>query len=189
MKRQFVPSTRRRGPVLALIAILQGLFWPQRWLFGMGAFLKVVMTPPRVAFAMIDNNLFFRSTTDSVTSTETSSWVAINGTPAIGLPVTAIIPKGSIGDTLALDLQFSTDASNSDPSVSMRLFFLASRTEAYTTSRRITRRIGGVRRKYARTILTVAGTSPDFGAIQLFVDDAHRLDNYQTVGVNSTAAD
>lgn len=184
--RRLIESTRHSGVALAVIALIQGLLWPQRMLL---AFARVILAPPVVAHAMRDNNLFFRSTTDSVTATETSGWVAINGTPAIGLAITAIVPKGSIGDTLAADLQFSTDASNSDPSVSMRLFFLASRTQAYATSRRFTRRIGGVRRKYARVILTVAGTSPDFGAVSVMVDDPRAQDNYLTQGVNRTDAD
>lgn len=128
---------------------------------------------------MRDVNLFFRNTTDSLTATETSAWVAIMGTPAAGLPIFVEVPKQSVGDTLAITLQFSADGTNSIPGESLQLDQLASTTVAITDGVTMRKVIGGYRRKYARLILTVAGTSPDFGAVRAGVDqvglDQNRL--------------
>lgn len=111
---------------------------------------------------MRDNNLLFRDTTASLTETETSAAIEINGTPLKGMAVVLNVPKKSIGDTLQLTLQHSTNGSTWTTLLTAET--VASVTEASTVPFKITRRFN-TRNKYAKVILTVAGTSPDFGAV------------------------
>lgn len=129
---------------------------------------------------MNDANLFFRDTTASLTGTETSSALAINGTPAGGLAIIVEIPKGSIGDTMQVTLQHSTDDSTYTTLVACET--VASQTEAVTTPRKIVRRFY-TRAKYVKTVTTVAGTSPDFGAVSIRVGDMDQW-NDLAVGQN-----
>lgn len=118
---------------------------------------------------MYDSNLAFRNTTDSLTQTETATGIAINGTPAGGLALVIIIPKKSIGDTMQVTLQHSTDDNTYTNLVVDET--VASVTEASTVSERRVKRFY-TRNKYVRTVTTVAGTSPDFGAVKLLIHDA-----------------
>lgn len=117
----------------------------------------------RVAHAIFDANLMFRDTTDSLTATETSSWLTINGTGVNGLCLVMDVPKKSVGDTMQVTLQFSGDGSNVDESYAVET--VASVTEASTVPFKIVRPFK-TRFKYVRTVTTVAGTSPDFGVVK-----------------------
>ena len=132
--------------------LIVGLAWP-------------LAAPPKgnVAHAMFDANLLFRNTTDSLTATETSSWLTINGTGVDGLCLVMDVPKKSVGDTMQVTIQFSEDGSNVRESYAAAA--VASVTEASTVPFKIVRPFK-TRFKYVRTVTTVAGTSPDFGVVQ-----------------------
>lgn len=117
---------------------------------------------------MRDNNLFFRNTTASLTATETSSGLAINGTPAGGLAVVIDVPKKDVGDTVQFKLQHSTDdLTYTDLGV---FETIASVTATVSTPTKLVRRFH-TRNKYVRLLSTVAGTSPDFGAVKAYIGD------------------
>ena len=128
---------------------------------------------------MYDANLQFRNTTASLTETETSSAVEINGTPADGLAVVLEIPKKSVGDTLALTIEHSSNNSAWTTLVSAET--VASVAEASTVPFRIVRRFY-TPLKYVRTVLTVAGTSPDFGVAKGRIGHRHL---WQKVGLGA----
>lgn len=111
---------------------------------------------------MRDANLLLRSGTTDLTATETTAGVIINGTPAGGLACVMIVEKKSIGDTLQLKVQHSTDDSTYTDLVTDET--IASVTEASTVSFRRVKRFH-TRNKYVRAELTVAGTSPNFGGV------------------------
>lgn len=146
-------------------------------------FFRVLVAPPNVAYGIYDNNLAFRSTTDSLTQTETSSALTLNGTPAGGLALVIDIPKQSIGDTMQVTLQHSTD--NSTYTNLLVIETVASTTAAITTPKRLVRRFHS-RAKYYKTVTTVAGTSPDFGAVGIRVGDMEQW-NHLAVGQNPTS--
>ena len=126
---------------------------------------------------MFDNNLFFRTSgAGSMSSTETSSAITINGTPIGGLSVNVIIPKRDVGDTVQVTLQHPTD--NSTYTTLYAFDTVASITATNTTAIRL-RQLVNTRAKYLRTVSTVAGTSPDFGAVQIFLGDRDYPNNYQ----------
>lgn len=128
-----------------------------------------------------DSNLQFRSTTDSLTATETSSAVSIpGGTPIEGLALVIDVPKKSAGDTMQVTLQHSTDDSTYTNLVVTET--VASVATASTVPFRIIRRFH-TRNKYLKTVTTVAGTSPDFGAVQIRIDNAS-VQNDLAVGAN-----
>ena len=121
---------------------------------------------------MFDNALFLRTSgAGSLTATETSSGVAINRTPQGGLACVINVPKQSIGDTVTAKLQHSTDDSTYTDLINFEV--VASTTAAITTSS-----------KYVRTVLTVAGTSPDFGAVTVMIGDRDQWNNI-SVGANA----
>lgn len=125
---------------------------------------------------MFDNNLFFRTSgAGSMSSTETSSAITINGTPIGGLSVNVIIPKRDVGDTVQVTLQHSTD--NSTYTTLYAFDTVASITATNTTALRLRHRVN-TRAKYLRTVSTVAGTTPDFGAVQIFLGDRDMANNY-----------
>lgn len=133
---------------------------------------------------MNDNNLFFRTSgAASLTETETSAALTINGTPAIGLTLIVDVPKQSIGDTMQVDLQHSTNNSTWTRLLSMET--VASVTAAITTSIQL-RRLFHTRNKYVRTVITVAGTTPDYGAVVARVVNAQQW-NVRGVGQNATS--
>ncbi len=130
-----------------------------------------------------DSQLQFRSTTDSLTQTETSSAVSIpGGTPIDGLALVIDVPKKSIGDTMQVTLQHSTD--NSTYTNLLTIETVASVTAASTVPFKITRRFN-TDNKYLKTVTTVAGTSPDFGAVQIRIGDDDNWNNL-AVGANVT---
>jgi hypothetical protein len=114
-----------------------------------------------------DANLMFRATSASLTATETSS-LTIDGTPADGLALVIDIPKQSVGTTLRPTLLHSTDGTTY--TTLLTIDTVASVTAAITASKRIVRRFH-TRLKYVRLILTVAGTSPDYGTVSAAIED------------------
>lgn len=119
---------------------------------------------------MFDNNLFLRTTgAASLTQTETATGIAISGTPLKGLSLVVGVPKLSIGDTMQVSLQHSTDDSTYTTLLNMET--VASVTAADSTSKIYIRRFA-TELKYVRSVITVAGTSPDFGAVWAAVGDS-----------------
>lgn len=119
---------------------------------------------------MFDANLFLRTTgAASLTETETATAVDISSTPLKGLSLVVGIPKQSVGDTVQVNLQHSTDNSTFTNLISMET--VASITAALTTSLILIRRFA-TELKYVRTVITVAGTSPDYGAVWAAIGDA-----------------
>ena len=131
-----------------------------------------------------DSNLQFRSTTDSLTTTETSATVSIpGGTPIDGLALVIDVPKKSVGDTMQVTLRHSTDDSTyTDLLVTETV---ASVATASTAPFKIVRRFF-TRNKFLKTVTTVAGTSPDFGAVQIRIGDDD-VQNDLAVGANVTS--
>lgn len=133
---------------------------------------------------MNDSNLFFRTSGSvSLTQTETTSGIAINGTPAIGLALVVDVPKVSVGDTMQVILDHSTD--DSTYTTLEALETVASVTVASTVPFKLTRRFY-TRNKYIRTRILVAGTSPDFGAVVVRVTDSDQW-NILKVGQNAAS--
>jgi len=132
---------------------------------------------------MNDNNLFFRTGgVGSLTATETSATITINETPIDGLALKVVVPKQSVGDTVQVTLQHSTD--NTTYTNLLALDTIVSSTVAITSS---VRQIGRfvTRAKYVRTVTTVAGTTPDFGAVQIFLGDRDFANNYKTTAATA----
>lgn len=118
---------------------------------------------------MLDNNLFLRTSgAGSLTATETATAVRIKSTPQGGLALRVIVPKQSVGDTIQVTLQHSTDNSTFTNLLVMET--LASVTVAVTASLELTRRFM-TQAGYVRTVTTVAGTSPDYGAVVIALGD------------------
>lgn len=135
------------------------------------AFWRSAFAPPRVAHAIYDSNLFFRTSgAGSLTATETSSTLTINGTPTTGLALVIDIPKQSVGDTMQVTLRHSTDDSSYTDLLPLET--LASTATAITTPVKYVRRFH-TRLKYVKTVTTVAGTSPDFGAVVIRIGDTN----------------
>ena len=132
---------------------------------------------------MFDNNLFFRTGgAGSMTSTETSSAITINETPIDGLCLVVAIPKRDVGDSLQVTLQHSTD--NSTYTNLVVLDTVAS--VAATNTNPITLRQRFVTRaKYLKTVTTVAGTTPDFGAVNIMLGDEDGPNNYAVTAATS----
>ena len=131
-----------------------------------------------------DSNLQFRSTTDSLTATETSAAVSIpGGTPIDGLALVIDVPKKSVGDTMQVTLRHSTDDSTYTDLVVTET--VASVATASTVPFKIVRRFH-TRNKYLKTVTTVAGTSPDFGAVQIRIG-TDNVQNDTAVGANVTS--
>ena len=131
-----------------------------------------------------DSQLQFRSTTDSLTGTETSAAVAIpGGTPIDGLALVIDVPKKSVGDTMQVTLRHSTD--NSTYTDLLVTETVASVATASTVPFKIVRRFN-TGNGYLKTVTTVAGTSPDFGAVQIRIGDDDN-DNRLAVGASDTA--
>lgn len=131
-----------------------------------------------------DSQLQFRSTTDSLTQTETSAAVSIpGGTPIDGLALVIDGPKKSAGDTMQVTLRHSTD--DSTYTDLMVIETVASVAAASTVPFKIIRRFH-TRAKYLKTVTTVAGTSPDFGAVQSRIGDDD-VSFFLGVGANITS--
>ncbi len=133
---------------------------------------------------MFDNNLFFRTGgAGSMSSTETSSALTINGTPIDGLCLVVAIPKRDVGDTVQVTLQHSTD--NSQWNNLVVLDTVASITATNTNPITLRQRFH-TRAKYVRTVSTVAGTSPDFGAVNIMLGDDDAPNVYTTTPATSS---
>jgi hypothetical protein len=132
---------------------------------------------------MWDSGLFLRTSgVASLTETTTGTGVAINRTPTAGLACAVIIPKMATGDTVRVKLQHSTDDSTYTDLVSFET--VASITVARTTSAKFVRRFA-TELKYVRYEATVAGTSPDFGAVVVVIGDR---DQWNNIAVAAPAA-
>ncbi len=140
--------------------------------------------PQRLAHAIYDSQLFFRTSgAGSLTATETSATLTIDGTPAIGLALVINVPKKSVGDTVQPILDHSTDNSTFTPLVALET--VASVTEASTVPFQLVRRFH-TRNKYVRLRWLVAGTSPDFGACTAMINDGSQW-NILKVGQNAAS--
>lgn len=131
-----------------------------------------------------DSNLQFRSTTDSLTATETSATVTVWG--ARNMSVVIDVPKKSTGDTMQPTVQVSTDGTTwSDHLV---IETVASVTAGGNPGNpfKIIRQLDFHGNKYSRLVTTVAGTSPDFGAVQARLTTA-LAQNRLGVGQNATS--
>ena len=118
---------------------------------------------------VFDAGLFLRTSgAGSLTETQTSAGVAVKGTPGIGMSCVLIVPKQSVGDTLAVKLQHSTDDVTYTDLQNFDL--IASTTVAITTSSKYVRRFA-TEYKYVRSVATALGTSPDFGAVVIAIGD------------------
>lgn len=126
---------------------------------------------------MFDKNLFFRNTTANLTATETSAVITVNETPISGLSLNVIVPTQSVGDTMQVALKHSTDNSTYTTLIDMDV--VASVTQTVTTPMMFRKRFA-TRLKYLKTVITVAGTSPDYGAVQVFIGDLDWVNNYTT---------
>ncbi len=127
---------------------------------------------------MFDNNLRLRTAgAGSMTSTETATAIAINATPINGLSLVVKIPKQGLGHTLTVKVQESTDNSTFKDLVNFDL--LASLTASSTIPVTLRRRFH-TELKYVRTITTVLGTTPDYGAVVIDIGDYDNRNNYTT---------
>ena len=135
---------------------------------------------------MRDNNLLVRDTTASMTDTETSSWFNIGGgtvnagSGPIGMSLVVNVPKQSVGDLITAKLQVSTDGSTAQANEEIEILTVASTAAAVTTA---TQFVKPFRTKYdyARVEWTVAGTSPDFGAVEAHFASGQLQDNKLSV--------
>lgn len=135
---------------------------------------------------MFDNDLFLRTTgAGSLTATETSAGVAIKGTPLKGLAAVVNIPKKSVGDTVLAKVQHSTDNVTYTDLVSFET--VASVTAASTTPIQLVRRFA-TELKYVRVELTVAGTSPDFGAVSVVIGNADQWNRLPVAEITDPTA-
>ena len=134
---------------------------------------------------MNDANLFFRNTTDSLTQTETSSALDIGGTPAGGAVFFMHVPKQSQTDTIVAKLLFSTDDSDYTDEDTITIAIVSATATAVTAGRSIRRRFH-TRYRYVKLELTVAGTSPDYGAVRAGVNIGPD-NNFLGVGQNAAS--
>jgi len=107
-----------------------------------------------------DTLLMLRTSDDgSLTTTGTCSGVEINGTPADGVTAKVVVPAAASTTTLVVEVQVAdTDADGSYATVAQ--------SEAISATGEYSIRFA-TRRKYARGQYSVAGTSPDFGAVEV----------------------
>ena len=135
---------------------------------------------------MFDNDLFLRTTgAGSLTATETSAGVAIKGTPLKGLAAVVNIPKKSVGDTVLAKVQHSTNDATYTDLVSFET--VASVTVASTTPIQLVRRFA-TELKYVRVELTVAGTTPDFGAVSVVIGNADQWNRLPVAEITDPTA-
>ena len=105
-----------------------------------------------------DTLLMLRKSADgSLTTTGTCEGVEINGTPANGATAKVIVPSAVATTTLVVEVQVAdTDADGSYETVAQ--------SETITATGEYDIRFA-TRRAYARGQFSVAGTTPDFGAV------------------------
>jgi len=107
-----------------------------------------------------DTLLMLRKTTDgSLTTTGTCAGVGIYGTPVKGMAAKIVVPTAAATTTLLAELQAAdTDADGSYATIAQ--------SESITAAGEYAIRFA-TRRTYVRAKFSVAGTSPDFGAVQM----------------------
>lgn len=117
---------------------------------------------------MRDSQMYLRSTTASLTSTETSAAFTVGPTPLDGLNCVVIVPSQSSGTTLDVTLQESTNGSawNTFTTFSMLASTTVTTSPAVVQARRFQSRC-----TQFRSVATVAGTSPNYGDVQIYLDD------------------
>lgn len=117
---------------------------------------------------MRDSQMLLRSTTANLTSTETSAAFTMGPTPLDGLNCVVVVPQQGTQTTFDLTLQDSTD--NSHWNTFLTFETLASNTQAVSTPVMQARRFQTLG-QYIRSVVTVAGTSPNYGAVEVWLDD------------------
>lgn len=107
-----------------------------------------------------DTLLMLRKSADgSLTTTGTCDGVEINATPADGVTAKVVVPAAVDTTTLLVEVQVAdTDADGSYATVAQ--------SESISATGEYCIRFS-TRRKYARGKYSVAGTTPDFGAVQV----------------------
>jgi len=100
-----------------------------------------------------------RSADGSLTTTGTCDGVEINGTPSDGVTAKVVVPSAVDTTTLLVEVQVAdTDADGS--------YVTVAQSEVLSATGEYSVRFH-TRRKYARGQFSVAGTTPDFGAVQV----------------------
>ena len=115
-----------------------------------------------------DANLVLRDGSTNLKATETTSALDIKGTPLKGLACRVTVPQASgTSPTLDVKVQDSDDGTNWDD-----LVVFPQITQAGTYRRQV-----ATPRRYVRAVLTVGGTSPNFGGVrvELGLPDAFRV--------------
>jgi 5-hydroxyisourate hydrolase-like protein (transthyretin family) len=114
----------------------------------------------QLAGGVFDTLLMLRTSGDgSLTTTGTCSGVSIYGTPASGATAKVVVPAAASTTTLIVEIQVAdTDADTSYATVAQ--------SEVITAAGEYDIRFA-TRRRYVRSKHSVAGTSPDFGAVQI----------------------
>lgn len=117
---------------------------------------------------MRDSQMFLRSTTASLTSTETTAAFTGGPTPLDGLNCYVLVPSQSAGTTLQATLYDSTNGSAWNPVATFTT--LASTTLTTSPPVMQARRFSSICTQF-RAVITPAGTSPNYGAVQVWLDD------------------
>lgn len=118
---------------------------------------------------MRDSNLILRSSTaGTLTSTETSAAFTGGPTPLDGLRCVALVPSQSSGTTLQISLQESTDGTTY---TTFETFTLLASTTVTTSPAVMQARPFSSMCPNIRSVTTVAGTSPSYGGVQIWIDD------------------
>lgn len=109
---------------------------------------------------VFDTLLMLRRASDgSLTTTGTYSGVEINGTPADGATARIVVPAAAATTTLIVEIQVAdTDADAS--------YVTVAQSEVISAAGEYCVRFS-TRRDYARANVSVAGTTPDFGAVEI----------------------
>ncbi len=116
----------------------------------------------RMSGGAFDTLLMLRKSADgSLTTTGTCSGVEINETPVDGMTVKCVVPAAASTTTLLVEVQVAdTDADGSYATVAQ--------SEVITAAGEYDIRFA-TQRRYVRGQYSVAGTTPDFGAVEVGV--------------------
>lgn len=117
---------------------------------------------------MRDSQMFLRSTTAALTSTETSSAFTGGPFPLDGMNCVVIVPSQSSGTTFDVTLQESTNGSTW---TTFETFTTLASTTLTTSPAVVQARRFQSPCQQVRSVATVAGTSPSYGAVQIYLDD------------------
>lgn len=102
-----------------------------------------------------------------LTSTATGTGKLIEGTPFDGMPIRVVVPACANADnTLAVTIQES-DVLGSGYTTTVTFDTISG---AVTAQPGIYRRWVSLRKKYVRSVATVAGTTPNYGKVQIGFD-------------------